>query len=178
MHSKEILDWGFKLKNIEKFLSNIEYVCYSKSCRAQSHSLHSLVLYNIGLKSEKSVIHQILWVSLELTQTPSAKGLREGTKGSDRIKSSNPFLQAVASAEETLEDRNTKTWAQSSGMEDVWRCSQHPLLPPPSPPPHSPTLIELFVSPPVIVVLAPISYSTLPPWQKSVCIPTSQCAYI
>lgn len=94
---------------------------------------------------------QALWAPLEQTQTPSAKGLREGREGSDRIKSSDPFLQAVASAEETLEDRDTKIWAHSSGMEDVWRYSQHSLLPAPSPPTHSPILIELFVSPPVIV---------------------------
>lgn len=74
----------------------------------------------------------------------TAKGLREGTKGSDRIKSRNPFLQAVASAEETLEDRNTKIWEQSSGMEDVWRRSQHPPLPAPSPATHSQALIELL----------------------------------
>lgn len=71
--------------------------------------------------------------------------------GSDRIKSSDPFLQAAASAEETLEDRDAKIWAHGSGMEDVWRCSQHSLLPASSPPTHSPTLIELFASPPVIV---------------------------
>lgn len=88
---------------------------------------------------------------LEHTQTPSTEGLREGRGGSDGIKSRNPFLQAAASAEETLEDRDTEIWAHGSGMEDVWRCSQHSLLPAPSPPTHSPTLIELFVSPPVIV---------------------------
>lgn len=103
---------------------------------------------------------QTLWAPLE--QTPSADGLREGREGSDRIKSSDPFLQAVASAEETLEDRDTKIWAHGSGMEDVWRYSQHSLLPAPSPPTHSPTLIELFVSPPVIVGLELRTvYSTL-----------------
>ena len=50
----------------------------------------------------------------------------EETKGSDGIKSGDPFLQAAASAEETLEDTDTKIWAYNSGMEDVWRCSQHP----------------------------------------------------
>lgn len=40
---------------------------------------------------------------------------------------------AVASAEETLEDRPTRMWAQSSGMEDVWRSSRHLLLPAPFP---------------------------------------------
>lgn len=94
-----------------------------------------------------------LWAPLE--QTPSAKGLREGREGRDRITSSNPFLQAVASAEETLEDRDTKIWVHCSGMEDVWRFSQHSRLLAPSPPTHSPTLIELFVSPPVIVGGAP-----------------------
>ena len=53
-------------------------------------------------------------------------------------------------------------------MEDVWRCSQHSLLLAPSPPTHSPTLIELFVSPPVIVAGAPNSLI-----QNSACIPSS-----
>ena len=93
------------------------------------------------------------------------------------MKSSDPFLRAGASAEETLEDRNTKICAHGSGMEDVWRCSQRPLLPAPSPPTHSPTLIELFVSPPVIVGLS--QNSLLHTHKKqSVCIPTSQSTYI
>lgn len=48
----------------------------------------------------------ILWAPLG--QTPSTEALSGGREGNDRIKSSNPFLQAVASAEETLEDRDTK----------------------------------------------------------------------
>lgn len=102
---------------------------------------------------EKSIIQLLLEFLSTNKNTSSIRAWVRAQRGSDRIKSTNPFLQAVASAEETLEDRNTKIWAHSSGMEDVWRCSQHPLLPAPSPSTHSPTLIELFVSPPVIVIL-------------------------
>lgn len=61
------------------------------------------------------------------------KGSREETRGSDGITSGDPFLRAGASAEETLEDRGTKIWAHNSGMEDVWRRSQHPPSPSPFP---------------------------------------------
>lgn len=81
----------------------------------------------------------------------------ERAEGNRRIKSSDPFLQAAASAEETLEDRDAEIWAHGSGMEDVWRCSQHSLLSASSPLTHSPALIELFASPPVIVAGAPNS---------------------
>lgn len=109
-------------------------------------------LYNEPSLADSRIRYCLKSISaLKQTQTPSSKGLREGRGGSDRIKSSDPFLRAVASAEETLEDRDAKIWAHSSGMEDVWRCSQHSLLPASSPPTHSPTLIELFASPPVIV---------------------------
>lgn len=94
--------------------------------------------------------------SLTLTNTLFKKAW-ERAEGSDRIKSSDPFLQAAASAEETLEDRDAEIWAHGSGMEDVWRCSQHSLLPASSPPTHSPALIELFALPPVIVAGAPNS---------------------
>lgn len=94
--------------------------------------------------------------SLSLANTLIKKAW-ERAEGSDRIKSSDPFLQAAASAEETLEDRDAEIWAHGSGMEDVWRCSQHSLLPASSPPTHSPALIELFALPPVIVAGAPNS---------------------
>lgn len=94
--------------------------------------------------------------NLTLTNTLFKKAW-ERAEGSDRIKGSDPFLQAAASAKETLEDRDAVIWAHGSGMEDVWRCSQHSLLPASSPPTHSPALIELFASPPVIVAGAPNS---------------------
>lgn len=60
--------------------------------------------------SEKQTRSLDLRANLQLlqTQTPEAKGPKEARRGSDRKKSSNPFLQAVASAEETLEDRDKK----------------------------------------------------------------------
>lgn len=112
--------------------------------------------------------------SLTLTNTLFKKAW-ERAEGSDRIKSSNPFLQAAASAEETLEDRDAEIWAHGSGMEDVWRCSQHSLRPASSPPTHSPALIELFALPPVIVAGAPNSVLvTGSPGKFSSFIPTRQ----
>ena len=148
---------------------------YSKLLRRSSARLDKVAF---PLKESRSVpvwprpLFPCLWYLRSRpgpqTQTPSAKGRREAQRGSDRRKSSNPLLRAVASAEETLEDRDKKIWAHSSGMEDVWRCSQRSLLPAPSPVrPHSPTLIAW--SPVIVARAATGSLQTVSPPDLRAC---------